>query len=80
MSHHLFWNDQERDLQNRQWYEEFCSILWPYATSYYVNQMEGTEQPRRMKACFSEENWQRLGELREKYDPKRRFFAHMGWN
>ena len=80
MSHHMFWQNAAYDPENREWYEDFCSTLWPYATSYYVNQMEGTKQAERMKACFSEENWKRLGELRRKYDPERRFFAHMGWN
>lgn len=77
MSHHLIWKDAGEDLLNRRWYEALCPILWSHASSYYVNQMEGTLQGERVKACFSTENWQRLEKLRDRYDPGRRFFSHM---
>lgn len=80
MSNHLLWDDAANDAENEQWYVGLCNILWPYATAYYVNQMEGTERPERMKKCFTPKNWQRLSELRRKYDPDKRFFAHVGWN
>lgn len=77
MSNHLLWAEAKSDGLNWQWYEKLCSILWPYASSYYVNQMEGTEQANRVAQCFSKENWQRLSELRQQYDPGKRFFAHV---
>jgi FAD/FMN-containing dehydrogenase len=77
MSNHLLWDDADKDAVNTHWYAELMTILRRYATSYYVNQMEGPDQAVRMKACFSSENWQRLFELRQKYDPDKRFFAHM---
>ena len=79
MSNHLLWDDANKDVVNEQWYAGLCSILWPYASSYYVSQMEGTDQAERMKKCFSTENWQRLSALRQSYDPDKRFFAHIGW-
>ena len=77
MSNHLLWNDADKDVENEQWYAGLCANLWPYASSYYVSQMEGTDQAQRMQKCFSVENWQRLSELRHSYDPDKRFFAHM---
>jgi len=78
MSNHLLWDEAGKDAVNTGWYEGLCAILWPRASSYYVNQMEGTRQSVRTQACFSAETWQRLSALRRKYDPAGRFFNHVG--
>ena len=77
MSSHLFWNDTKDDVSSELWYTELNAILKPYATGHYVSQMESQNQSERIKDCFSPENWQRLAELRQKYDPDGQFFGYI---
>ena len=39
----------------------------PFAVGHYPNEVEPRHADRYRK-CYSTENWQRLGQLREKYD------------
>ena len=77
-SSHLFWKKPEEDDINNRWYAEFNKILQAYTTSHYVNQIDNGLHPDRVRASFSEENWQQLARLRKKYDPDNRFHTYLG--
>ena len=44
----------------------------------YVNEVEGCCNPDRYRQCFSAANWQRLGKLRQQYDPAGVFHSYLG--
>ncbi|MBT7950463.1 MAG: FAD-binding oxidoreductase [Gammaproteobacteria bacterium] len=79
LSSHLLWKGAENDDANNSWYKELNEILYPFATSHYVNQLDNEQHPSRIRASFSEENWQRLTTVRKKYDPDNRFFSYLGF-
>ncbi len=79
LSGHLLWKGAANDDANNRWYEEFNEILLPFASSHYVNQLDNEQPPPKVRASFSEKNWQRLAIVRKKYDPDNRFFSYLGY-
>ncbi len=54
--------------------KKFKQALQPYSTGgVYINFLDGAEKWEETKRAFSPENYQRLRELKAKYDPKNRF-------
>jgi FAD/FMN-containing dehydrogenase len=59
-----------------QYLQAFKSALAPALTGgVYMNFLEGEESRKRVRQGFSEANYQRLGELKAKYDPTN-VFSH----
>ncbi len=76
---YLLWNDAENDQANYAWLKTTNDLLQPYSKGTYVNEIEATLFPERIKSSFSEKNWERLAELRKKYDPDNVFHTWLGY-
>lgn len=73
---YLLWNDAADDAANEVWLRHTNALLQPYSKGTYINEIEATLFPERVKSSFSEESWQRLAALRKKYDPDGVFHSY----
>ncbi len=80
VANYLLWNDAEHDEANHAWLRQANDLLQPYSKGTYVNEIEATLFPERIKSSFSEESWERLAELRNKYDPDNVFHTWLGYS
>jgi len=69
MSTYAQWNDAEDDEANGAWLARLYDDLAVVASGCYINEFDIDARGSEIGRCFSEENWQRLGELRRRYDP-----------
>lgn len=67
------WTDPAADAVNFAWVEDTAAALGPMTRGCYVNETDILRRPERTPRCFSEAAWRRLAEVRERYDPERRF-------
>ena len=77
---YLLWNDAADDEANHNWLKQANDLLQPYSKGTYVNEIEATLFPERVRSCFSGESWERLAELRRKYDPDGIFHSWLGYS
>ncbi|MCY4362530.1 MAG: FAD-binding oxidoreductase [Gammaproteobacteria bacterium] len=76
---YLLWNDADNDEANHAWLKQTNDLLQPYSKGTYINEIEATLFPERVRSCFSDESWARLAELRKKYDPDNVFHTWLGY-
>jgi len=75
------WDGEENDDRNFRWLGQTLPLMDPFAEGHYVNEVEGRKgrgNPDRFRQCFSDANWKRLQQLRQKYDPKSVFHSYLG--
>jgi FAD/FMN-containing dehydrogenase len=77
---YLLWDDEQDDDINYAWLDETNRILAPFSEGHYVNETAGDRFPQRYQDCYSAKNWQRLKQLRKKYDPQKVFHSYLGNN
>ena len=77
---YMLWNDAADDAANEAWLRHTNALLQPYSKGTYINEIEATLFPERVKSSFSEESWQRLAALRKKYDPDGVFHSYPGYS
>ena len=65
---------------NDAWMDEAVKLLKPYTRGHYPNEINMLRYPETIRACFSAEKWQRLGQLRAKYDPDGVFHSYLGYS
>jgi FAD/FMN-containing dehydrogenase len=70
------WKDAKDDEANAQWHNELTALLRPYNTGYYIGESNTVLRPATAVQAFLPENWQRLADLRDKYDPDGLFFGY----
>ncbi len=70
-------SDPKDDAVAERWFAEFDAKIQPYADSHYVNEVNGA-YPERIRNSFSKDSWDRLANVRRKYDPDNRFFSYLG--
>ena len=75
---YMLWNDAQDDPANHAWLKQANELLQPYSKGTYINETEMTLFPERVRSSFSDESWQRLTELRKKYDPEMVFHSYIG--
>ncbi len=73
---YAIWDDEANDDKNYSWLSGTLPLMDPFAVGHYPNEVEPRHKDRYQK-CHSPENWQRLGELREKYDPDSVFHHYL---
>ncbi len=71
------WDDEKDDDLNFRWLEKATTFMDPYAKGHYVNEVDATRHPERIRLCYSEASWKRLQELRRKYDPQGVFHGYL---
>jgi hypothetical protein len=70
------WKDASGDEANNRWHDECTALLRPFNIGYYVGESDTVGRPSNAVQSLSPENWKRLGELRDKYDPDGLFFGY----
>ena len=69
------WERPEDDGDNAAWHRATIAGLDKYASGHYIGESDIIVDPSRAERSFSSTSWQRLNELREKYDPAGLFHA-----
>ena len=79
--HYVSWYvmaEEEAHIEkNISWMNEAVNALKPYTKGHYVNEVDPRHFPEHIRACFSEEKWQRLAQLRLQYDPQNIFHTYI---
>jgi len=70
------WKDDDDDAANSQWHDECTALLRPFNIGYYVGESDTVHRPSNAVQSLSPENWKRLADLRDKYDPDGVFFGY----
>ena len=69
MGCYAIWDDAANDDKNYAWLGKASRLMQPWAKGHYQNEVEPRFNPDRLQQCFSTAAWQRLEQLRAKYDP-----------
>lgn len=69
------WWDAADDQANSDWHHEITAALRPFNVGYYIGESNAVERPATAVQAFDPENWQRLADLRDRYDPDGVFFG-----
>jgi len=70
------WQDEADDAANTAWHQECVELLMPYIAGYYIGETDPVTVPAEARGAYSPANWNRLADLREKYDPDGVFFGY----
>ena len=70
------WWDEKDDQINSAWHAELIQTLRPYNVGYYIGESNTVERPATAVQAYLPEKWQRLADLRKKYDPDGVFFGY----
>ena len=81
--HYLSWYlmaDHDDDVEaNHAWMDAAVERLEPWTAGHYPNEIDPGRYPVALRECFSPRKWQRLAELRKRYDPDGVFHAWLGF-
>ncbi len=80
LANYMLWDNAQDDEANHAWLKQTNDLLQPYSKGTYINEVEATLFPERVKTCFSDESWRRLAELRRKHDPDQVFHTYIGYS
>jgi FAD/FMN-containing dehydrogenase len=72
------WDKANNDASNIDWHRRCCEILKPFATGRYLGESDIVDDRSRAEEAFSASNWQRLKQLKAKYDPEDLFYGFFG--
>ncbi|MGH8014117.1 MAG: FAD-binding oxidoreductase [Candidatus Binataceae bacterium] len=70
------WERAEDDAANTDWHRTTITALERYAIGHYVGESDIIGEPRRAERSYTKSNWERLQQLRRKYDPDGLFLTH----
>lgn len=73
---YAIWDREQDDDTNYQWLSDTLPSMDPFAVGHYPNEVEPRHKDRYRK-CYSDENWNRLEQLRSKYDPNGVFHHYL---
>ena len=57
---------------------EASQALQPFASGHYINEIDIEATPQKAADCFSVKAWNRLADVRHRYDPERLFHGFLG--
>lgn len=77
---YAIWDEERDDASNFAWLQQTLPLMDPFAIGHYVNEVEGRGHPERYPKCFSKANWERLEQLRRRYDPAGVFHHYLGYS
>lgn len=72
------WEDSKDDAVNIDWHRKCCEILKPFVSGRYLGESDIVDDHSRAEEAFSPANWQRLQQLKTKYDPEGLFHGFFG--
>lgn len=64
------WDNAEDDIANQHWLKNLYDEMRPLASGHYINEYDRETRGAETDRCFKQKDWERLKELRQKYDPK----------
>lgn len=70
------WNRAEDDRANTEWHARCLELLKPFLAGYYISESDTVTYPHIVRDSYTETKWNRLRELRKKYDPEGVFFDY----
>lgn len=78
LSPYSLWLDENDDEANIAWMKRTQEILAPLSVGHYVNEADLEAGPERARRSYTEQNWQRIMDIRQKYDPNGVFHTYLG--
>jgi FAD/FMN-containing dehydrogenase len=72
------WQGSEGNAANLAWLREASQALQPFASGHYINEIDIEANPQKAADCFSPKAWNRLADVRHRYDPERVFHGFLG--
>ncbi len=70
------WTEPADDEANTVWHRALIADLAAFNCGYYIGESNTVEKPINVPGAFLPENWKRLADLRDKYDPAGVFFGY----
>lgn len=74
---YAIWNDPAGDAANEGWVRSTMEELEPMITGFYAGESDLSVSEDRPRRCYPAEKWERLTEIRERFDPDRRKFGYI---
>ncbi|MFE8944902.1 FAD-binding oxidoreductase [Streptomyces sp. NPDC007856] len=71
------WDDPRQDAANIGWLREAMHRVEPFGTGHYIAEADLTAASSRARRSFTEDDWQRLRNLRTRYDPDGVFCSYL---
>ena len=71
------WKDAAQDVANQAWVRTTIRSVEPLKVGHYIGTADLTIAPDRAKQCFSPSAWNKLIQLKRKYDPDDVFFSYL---
>ena len=72
------WLGDAGNAANIDWLRAASRSLQPLASGHYINEIDVEAEPQKARQCFSPQAWQRLGQVRARYDPDGMFHGFLG--
>jgi len=60
-----------------EWSDRFAKVAKQYGAGNYLNQVDTGLYPEKIEQSFTADSWERLGQVRDRYDPDNRFFTYV---
>ena len=73
-----FWMDEKEDEQNIAWLKRSQEILAPLSAGHFISEADLEAGPARSERSFSNESWQKIQAVKNKYDPDGVFHSFLG--
>jgi FAD/FMN-containing dehydrogenase len=70
------WTEPSQDASNMEWHAGCVDRLKPLRVGHYIGESDTVAHSDYARNSFSEANWQRLEELRQRFDPDGVFFSY----
>lgn len=70
------WDEPAADAANRAWHGAAMKLLEAKTVGHYIGESDIAATPSRAAASFAPSNWQRLAQLRRRFDPDGLFHAY----
>jgi FAD/FMN-containing dehydrogenase len=74
---YAIWEDPGRDRDNEAWIRATMRALEPMITGFYAGESDLGVSPDRPHRCYPPEKWERLSEIRRRFDPERRKYGYL---
>jgi FAD/FMN-containing dehydrogenase len=72
------WPNADDDRVNTEWHWRAVELLKPLTDGHYLGETDIVARPEHAAAAFAPENFARLMQLRERYDPDHLFHGFAG--
>lgn len=78
IAYYFEWDDPADEAPSRAFSRDLFKKLKSIGRGSYINEMDQEGRPEDIPDCYSPEAWQRLAQLRQKWDPKGVFHGFYG--